>query len=142
MWSNSVGNLRAYYVHPKLFWNFLSIWRIWSIPFQNNAGNKDHPLTAGREQCTKLSLTIVCNKIGTNFAIWKHLRMLEKFNAPLPTIHFWNVLVNLVARMWSNIWLQAKRMSSFVENVRFLNCSFNFGNTIGRMWQYLDLYGC
>ncbi len=27
-----------------------------------------------------------------------------------------------------NFWLLAKRMPSIIENVRFLNCSFNFGN--------------
>ncbi len=43
-------------------------------------------------------------------------------------IHFWNVLANLVFGMPTNIWLQAKKMSFFVENIRFLNCFSNFGN--------------
>ncbi len=68
------------------------------------------------------------------------------------SIHFRNVLANLVAAMRANIWSQAKRMSSFMGNIWFLNFSFQFlkqlkitrnqFRTIGRMWQHLDLFGC
>ncbi len=56
-------------------------------------------------------------------------KIAANFNASLP---MFDPLLKCFSKsdgwMRANNWSQAKRMSSFVENIQFLNCSFNFGN--------------
>ncbi len=109
MLSNSAGNLRAYYIHPKLSWNFLRVYDIYGVyPF----GTTLFPSNPRRRSKFKRSRPPILKTRQTVFLenFTKNLWKLQKtFDLTFPKFQI---------KIWRNAQISIKFQEKNWENFR------------------------